>query len=190
MTISNKRHDTAPALFRLLSESSLSRAALGTCGFPVAIVDASSKARAVGYCNAAFESLFGYAAHEIAGRPLSALFRGDEALVQRVLELPRRWQLAAWSKDGTVHPVEVSVAVVRSVDGSLTHWVLGFADRTEVEQLRAEIESLKGLASASLSLRLDGAGQPAGSAKEPRVEVAPADELYADRKPRGILQQR
>ena len=190
MTVSNKRAQPAPALFRLLEESALSRAALGCCGFPVAIVEAGSKARTLGYVNAAFEALFGYAAHEIAGRPLSVLFRNDEPLVHRMLEMPRRWQLAAWTKDGSAHPVEVSVAAVRGVDGTLSHWVLGFADREEVERLRAEIESLKGLAAASLSLRLDGPGEPAGGAKQPRIEVAPADELYADRKPVGVLQQR
>ena len=47
MTISHKasRPEAAPALFRLLSDSALSRAALGACGFPVALLDASAKGR-------------------------------------------------------------------------------------------------------------------------------------------------
>ena len=43
----------APALFRLLSDSSLSRAALGACGVPVALLDANAKTRALTYVNAA-----------------------------------------------------------------------------------------------------------------------------------------
>jgi PAS domain S-box-containing protein len=152
--------------------------------------ESRTKARVVSYANAAFESLFGYAGSEICGRPLAMLFRNDEALVQRVLEGSHRWQLTTWGKDGSEHPVEVTVAAVRSVEGKLTHWVLAFSDRGEVERLRAEVESLKTLAASSLALRLDPTGQPAGGAQQPRVEVAPADELYADRKPLGILQQR
>jgi PAS domain S-box-containing protein len=190
MTIPSKRPVVAPALFRLLAESALSRAALGCCGVAVAIVEAGSKTRAVSYANAAFESLFGYAATEIAGKPLALLFHNDDLLVQRVLEGQRRWQLTTWAKDGAEHPVEVSVAAVRSVEGKLTHWVLAFADRGEVERLRAEVESLKGLAASSLALRLDAPHQPAGGAQQARVEVPAADELYADGKALGILQQR
>lgn len=190
VTIANKRSAAAPALFRLLAESALSRAALGCCGVAVAIIEAGSKARAIGYANAAFENLFGYAAAEICGKPLALLFHNDAPLVQRLLEGQSRWQLTAWGRDGSEHPVEVSVAAVRSVEGHLTHWVLAFADRGEVERLRAEVESLKGLAASSLALRLDALHQPAGGAQQAGVEVPAADELYADRKPLGILQQR
>lgn len=196
VTVPNKpgRPATAPALFRLLAESALSRAALGCCGVAVAIVEAGAesraKARVVSYANAAFERLFGYAGNEICGRPLAALFRNDEALVQRVLEGAHRWQLTTWDKDGSAHPVEITVAAVRSVEGKLTHFVLAFSDRGEVERLRAEVESLKTLAASSLALRLDPTGEPTGGAQQARIEIAPADELYADRKPLGILQQR
>jgi PAS domain S-box-containing protein len=155
MMVTSKRPQAAPALFRLLSESALSRAALGCCGVAVAIIEAGTKARAVSYANAAFANLFGHAAQEIDGKPLSILFRNDEALVQRMLDAPRRWQLTAWAKDGSEHPVEVSVAAVRSVEGSITHWVLAFADRGEVEQLREEVQSLKRLAASSIAMRLD-----------------------------------
>jgi PAS domain S-box-containing protein len=151
----SKRPQAAPALFRLLSESALSRAALGCCGVAVVIVEAGLKARTVSYANAAFESLFGYTGPEISGKALATLFRNDEALVQRMLEAPHRWQLTAWSKDGAAHPVEVSVAAVHSVEGKLTHWVLAFADRSEVEHLREELQSLKRLAATSVAVRLD-----------------------------------
>lgn len=193
MKVSSKpaRPQAAPALFRLLAESAVSRAALGCCAVPVLIVDALAKAKPVVYANAAFESVFGHGASEACGRPLAALiFRNDDALVQRLLEAPRQWQVTAWAKDGSERAAGLSSAAVRGVDGTLTHWVITLADRSEVERLRAELESLKALAASSLSLRLEPPGEPAGGAKQPRVEVAPAGELYPDRKALGVLQQR
>src|SRR5687767_15586246 len=93
--------ENAPALSRLLSDSALSRAALGACGFPLAMLDAKAAARPVTYVNAAFEGFFGYRASEALGRPLATLlFHGDEPLVHRLLaESNSRWKLRAWSKD-------------------------------------------------------------------------------------------
>ncbi|HEU4353573.1 MAG TPA: hypothetical protein VFR66_17025 [Burkholderiales bacterium] len=34
------KHGPAPALYRLLSDSALARAALGACGLPIAMLDA------------------------------------------------------------------------------------------------------------------------------------------------------
>jgi PAS domain S-box-containing protein len=184
---------TAPALFRLLSDSALSRAALGVCGIPVALLDATAtKTRTFTYVNAAFETFFGYRESEALGRSVAALlFRGDETLVQRLLaESPRRWELTAWSKDGDLRHIELALGGLRSADGKLTHWVVAFSDRGEVERLRAEVESLKALAASSLGLRLDPVGQPARGAQKAGVEIPAADELNADRQPAGILHQR
>src|SRR5258706_811984 len=183
---------TAPALFRLLSDSALSRAALGACGVPVALLDANAKTRSFTYVNAAFESFFGYSESEALGRRAAALlFHGDEALLQRLLaESPRRWELTAWGKDGEVRHVEVALCGLRSADGRLTHWVVAFSDRTEVEKLRAQIESLKNASAASLSLRLDPAGKPARGAQKTGVEIPAPDELNANRQAAGILHQR
>jgi hypothetical protein len=38
---------------------------------------------------------------------------------------------------------------VRSAEGQITHWVLAFSDRSELERLRAELESLRTLAAAA-----------------------------------------
>ena len=171
------RPDTAPALFRLLADSALSRAALGCCGVPVVILDAAGKSRPVTFANAAFESFFGYGGHEIAGKPIAALlFRGDEALVQKLVDSPRRWELTAWNKDGTERAVEVTLAAVRAVDGKLTHWVMAFSDRGEVERLRAEVQSLKTLAASSLGVRLEPSAQP-------------AEGLYSDRQSLRVLER-
>jgi PAS domain S-box-containing protein len=152
MTVLHKvtRPEAAPALFRLLSDSALSRAALGACGFPLAILDASLASRPVTFVNTAFEGFFGYGAAEVLGRPLAALvFRGDEALAQQLLaETASRWQVRAWGKDGQARPVELALGAVRSADGRITHWVVAFSDRGEVEGLRAELQSLRALAAA------------------------------------------
>jgi PAS domain S-box-containing protein len=186
------RTQTAPALFRLLSDSSLSRAALGACGVPLALVNAAGPARAITYINPAFAAYFGFGESEAPGRPLAALLlRGDETLVNRLFaDTAARWQITAWSKDGAVRHVELALGAVRSADGHLSHWVLAFSDRSEVEQLRAEVESLKSLAAGSLALRLETPGQPARGAQQPRVEIAPADELHAERQPTRPLHQR
>jgi len=144
------RPEAAPALYRLLSDSALSRAALGACGFPLAMLDARSGSRPVTYVNAAFEGFFGYRAGEALGRPLAALlFHGDEPLVHRLLaESSSRWKLRAWGKDGAVRHVEIALGAVHGADGQLSHWVVAFSDRTEVEKLRSELEGLKALAAA------------------------------------------
>lgn len=148
MTAAHGRPEPAPALYRLLSDSALSRAALGACGIPLAILDAAAP-RQVTYVNPAFEGFFGFHPGEAIGRPLAALlFRGDDALVRRLLgESQSRWELKACGKDGATRNVELALGAVRSVDGRHTHWVVAFSDRSEVEKLRSELQSLKSFAS-------------------------------------------
>jgi PAS domain S-box-containing protein len=143
--------EATSALGRLLSESSMARAALNACGVPLAILDAGEPARPVTYVNPAFEAFFGWRASDALGRGLGALaFRGDEALVHRVLaeSTPRR-SLKAWAKDGALRHVEVTLGAARSSEGRVTHWIVAFADRAELERLRAELESLRTLAAAA-----------------------------------------
>ena len=189
MTVVSKsrRPETAPALFQLLSDSALSRAALGCCGVPLALLDANVKGNPFTFMNAAFAAFFGFRESEAAGRPLAdLLFRGDAALVQRLLsDGARRWELTAWGKDGEARHVEAAVGAVRGADGRLSHWVVAFSDRGEVERLRSEVESLKGLAANSLGLR--ASGQPARGTQQSRVEISASDELHADRHPGRIL---
>ena len=99
----------ARALYRLLSDSALARAALGACGFPLAMLDARAGARPVNYVNAAFEEFFGYGPGEALGRPLAdLLFRGDEPLAHRLLaESGSRWKLRAWGRDGAEPPCSI-----------------------------------------------------------------------------------
>lgn len=152
MTVLNKvqRTQAAPALFRLLSESAVSRAALEACGFPLALLDATLPARPVTYINAAFVNYFGWNEADAVGRsPAKLLFRGDEAALQRLLADPgTRWHLQTSGKDGEPRDVELALGTVRSVDGKVTHWVLSFSDCSELQRLRVEIEALRAIAAA------------------------------------------
>jgi len=145
-----EKPEAAPALYRLLTDSALSRAALGACGIPLAILDARIPARSITYVNPAFEAFFGVRASDALGHPLAKLlFKNDEPLVHRLLaESSSRWKLRAWGKDGAVRYVEIALGAVHSAAGELTHWVVALADRSEVEKLRAELEGLKSLAAA------------------------------------------
>jgi PAS domain S-box-containing protein len=138
--------EPVPALCRLLSESALSRAALGACSVPLALIDANAPGRPVSYANAAFEGFFGYGAGEALGRSLAALvFRGDDSLLHRMIAEPcARGEARTWAKDGALRDVELTLGAIRGgAEGRITHWIAGFSDRTELVQLRAELEELK-----------------------------------------------
>ena len=119
-----------PALARLLAESALYRAALGACGFPVAILDAADPVRPVGYVNRAFEEFFGYGEREALGRSLAQLvLRGDEPLAHRLLAGSRaHWEINVLARDGSARRAQVSVGAVRASDERITHWVVAFAE--------------------------------------------------------------
>jgi len=154
MTLSDKlpsgrKPHAAPALARLLSDSALSRAALAACGFPVALSDASAKGRPLTYVNPAFEVFFGYRANEVLGRPvITLLFPEDEAAAGMFNEAPARLLMRARRKDGAAAEVELSIGMVHGVDGSLTHWVLAFADRGEIARMQEELRVLRAIAAA------------------------------------------
>ena len=139
----------APALAQLLADSTLSRAALAACGFPVALADASAKGRPLTYVNPAFEAFFGYRGDEAIGRPaITLLFPEDEGAASMFNEAPARVQMRARRKDGARADVELSIGMVHGADGRLTHWVLAFADRGELERLREELRILRSIAAA------------------------------------------
>lgn len=141
------RAEVAPALFRLLAESALSRAALDACGMPVVLADAVAEAPPICYVNRAFESFFGYRAAEALGKPAATLLFTDAGAGERLFREPETQVLLhAQRKDGSLAHVEVTVGAVRGVDGRVTHWVLAFSDRSELEQLRERLNALGALA--------------------------------------------
>jgi PAS domain S-box-containing protein len=146
MALVNKaQRPEAAALAQLLSDSALSRAALGVCGFPVAMLDATSSACPVTYVNAAFAAYFGWCEADLVGRPLAALlFRSEESALQAMLADPAaRRPVQAWTKEGELRHVELALGAVRSAEGKLTRWVLSFSDRSELERLRSELAGLR-----------------------------------------------
>jgi PAS domain S-box-containing protein len=146
--IQNGRHQ-APALARLLADSALSRAALAACGFPVALSDAVAKGLPLTYVNPAFESFFGYRADELVGRPIiTLLFPEDEDAANMFSEAPARLRMQARRKNGDTAEVELSIGMVHGVDGRLTHWVLAFADRSEIARMQEELRVLRAIAAA------------------------------------------
>jgi PAS domain S-box-containing protein len=151
MTLSDKaaRHAPAPALARLLADSALSRAALAACGFPVALADAAAKGKPLTYVNPAFEALFGYRSDELLGRPvITLLFPEAENAASMFNEGPARVHLRARRKDASAVEVELTIGMVHGSDGRLTHWVLTFADHSELERLREELRVLRAIAAS------------------------------------------
>jgi PAS domain S-box-containing protein len=121
----------APALFRLLADSALNRAALDVCGAPLAIIDASATAYPVVYANPAFESLFGYGANEVLGRSARSLLVSDAEVLLDWLPWggeQARIGIDAHRKDGSLVRVEAVAGDVRGARGERTHWVLTFIE--------------------------------------------------------------
>jgi len=146
--VPNGRHQ-APALARLLADSALSRAALAACGFPVALSDAVAKGLPLTYVNPAFESFFGYRAEEVIGRPIiTLLFPEDEGAAIMFKDAPARLRMHARRKSGVAAEVDLSIGMVHGIDGRLTHWVLAFADRSEISRMQEELRVLRAIAAA------------------------------------------
>lgn len=124
----------APALYRLLADSALNRAALDVCAAPVAIMDAAATAYPLVYANPAFEALFGYERGEVLGRPARALLVSDaESLLDWLPwggERPRV-EVASRRKDGSTLRLEAVAGEVRNARAERTHWVLTFISRIE-----------------------------------------------------------
>jgi len=144
-----RKEEAAPALFRLLSESAASRAALAACGFEVAIADARAQGHPLIYANPAFESAFGYRRDEVVGRPaITLLFPEDESAADMFRDASARVEMRIRRKEGSAARVELSIGMLNGADGTLTHRVLGFADRSELARLREELRLVRSLAAA------------------------------------------
>lgn len=143
------RLESASALFRLLSDSALSRAALSACGLPIALAEASPE-HALTYANTAFEAFFGYRPGEAQGAPLETLVALSQEAARRLSgDAPARVPATARRKDGTTVNVEVAIGPLHGADGHLTHWVLAFSDRSELQALREELGMLRARGAAS-----------------------------------------
>jgi len=131
--MSKAQGGAAPALYRLLTDSALNRAALDACAAPVAIIDAAATGYPVVSVNPAFDDLFGYGRGEVIGKGARALLVCDaEALLDW---LPWGGELSQVNvetrrKNGSALSVEAVAGDIRNARGERTHWVLTFICRT------------------------------------------------------------
>lgn len=121
----------APALFRLLSDSALNRAALDVCGAAVAIVDATEPSHPLVYANPAFSALTGREPSDCSGRSMIPLLVIDATAIATWLPAggdQARIEFQLRRADGSTVRVEAVAGDVRGTRGQRTHWVLTFSD--------------------------------------------------------------
>ena len=115
----------------------------------MALSDASAKGRPITYVNPSFEAFFGYRADEVIGRPvITLLFPEADGAAGMFNEAPARLNMLARRKDGSGAQVELSIGMVHGISGSLSHWVLAFADRSEIARMQEELRVLRAIAAA------------------------------------------
>ena len=131
--------EAAPALFRLLSDSALYRAAMAASRVPLALLDACRAGMPYVFVNPAFERLSGYAARDAVGRPasLNLALRGGGASLETLLASAHAaattttglW-IACWvrRRDGTERAVLVAFDPVRDNQGRISHWIVALND--------------------------------------------------------------
>ena len=132
-------HEAAPALFRLLSDSALYRAAMSASSLPLALLDAGHAELPFVFVNPAFERLCGYAARDTLGRHASLVLAAcsEEASLRTVLE-PAGATTAANAglriacrvrqRDATERAVLAVFDPVRDNRGRVTHWIVALDD--------------------------------------------------------------
>ena len=132
------REHAAPALFRLLTESALYRAAFSACGVALGIVDARAPRPQLVQVNRAFERLFGLHGSEACRHSVAALLlNGDVALERRLFtdSAARDWVMIE-RREGSV-TVEITIDPLRDTAGQLTHWTVSCAALREPFHLQA-----------------------------------------------------
>ncbi len=127
------------------------------------------KKRKIVSCNQAFNKLFGYDKNEVEGKSTRFLHPSDESfnaygkLVISVFKKTSffRTEWTFMRKDGTVFPVEMGTAVIKSADGSITSSVNIMRDITERKQAEEETKKYRILFESStdaiMMLTRDGA---------------------------------
>lgn len=131
--------EAAPALFRLLADSALYRAAMAASRVPLAVLDAGRSGLPYVFVNPAFERLSGYAARDTLGRPasLNLALRGRDASLEALLGLtsaetatpPGLWiACQVRRRDGTERAVRVAFDPVRDNQGRISHWIVALDD--------------------------------------------------------------
>ena len=129
----------APALFRLLSDSALYRAAMAASRVPLALLDAQLAAMPFVFVNPAFERLSGYAERDALGRPVSLALVpcSDEGSIAALLGPAGEPAAAAAGlriacrvrrRDATERAVLAAFDPVRDDRGRISHWIVAIDD--------------------------------------------------------------
>lgn len=126
-------HEAAPALFRLLSDSALYRAAMSASSLPLALLDAGHAELPFVFVNPAFERLCGYAARDTLGRHASLVLAAcsEEASLRSLLEpadAGLRIACRVRQRDATERAVLAVFDPVRDNRGRVTHWIVALDD--------------------------------------------------------------
>lgn len=131
--------EAAPALFRLLADSALYRAAMAASRVPFALLDAQLAGMPFVFVNPAFERLSGYAERDTLGRPASLALApcGDEGSLGALL-VPAGDATAATTglriacrvrrRDATERAVLAAFDPVRDNRGGISHWIVAIDD--------------------------------------------------------------
>lgn len=131
--------EAAPALFRLLSDSALYRAAMAASRVPLALLDAQHPGLPFVFVNSAFEQLSGYAERDALGRPAGLALApcGGEGSLGALLA-PEGNVTAATAglriacrvrrRDATERAVLAAFDPVRDERGGIGHWVVAIDD--------------------------------------------------------------
>ncbi|NLJ27741.1 MAG: PAS domain S-box protein [Deltaproteobacteria bacterium] len=98
-------------------------------------------------CNRAFLDLFGYEENEVLGKSIRIAHVSDESfqslrrtafpIVQNMGSFRTEWQLKR--KDGSIFPVEGSISVIKSPDGSLNGYVAIIRDVSDRKRAEEEL---------------------------------------------------
>ena len=131
--------DAAPALFRLLSDSALYRAAMSASRVPLALLDAADADLAFVFVNPAFERRCGYAGRDALGRPASLVLApcGEDASLGALLGLTGGSTAAAVGvrvacrvrrRDTTERVALAAFDPVRDNLGRVSHWIVALDD--------------------------------------------------------------
>lgn len=132
-------HEAAPALFRLLSDSALYRAAMSASRVPLALLDAVHAGAPFVFVNPAFERLSGYAERDALGRPVSLALvaSGKEASLGTLLALTGntstpnaglRIACCVRRRDASERAVLAAFDPVRDNLGRISHWIVVLDD--------------------------------------------------------------
>ncbi|MDH4191005.1 MAG: PAS domain-containing protein, partial [Betaproteobacteria bacterium] len=113
---------------------------------PMALLDASAGDRPIVQVNRAFLDYFALSEAETLASSLSRLILHDDKVAEGRLfagSSPARVRLRTTRKDGVSLFIEILANPLRDSAGKQTHWLVTFIDRSETEQLHAELARIK-----------------------------------------------